>query len=129
MEVWFAAQSPSPPNITLSRLRSAQERASGQQLYQLIAKRRLQEFAFVGWKRNLRELTQCLENTVCNETETDAKRSLVSHDREKCVYHPTTDGQGGQDGANTSQGDRVVNVPFGSGSSLDWLALGVGLAS
>lgn len=34
----------------------------------------------------------------------------MSYDREKCVCHPTIDGQGGQDGANTAQGDRVVNV-------------------
>jgi len=53
-------------------------------------------------------LTECLENTVCNETETDAKTSLWNYDREKCVYHPTTDGQGGQGGANPAQGDRVV---------------------
>lgn len=53
----------------------------------------------------------------------------MSYVREKCVYHPTTDGQGGQDSVNTAQGDRVVNVPFGSGSSLDRLALDVGLAS
>jgi hypothetical protein len=37
-------------------------------------------------------VTECLENTVCNSTETDAERSLVNYDREKCVYHPTTDG-------------------------------------
>jgi hypothetical protein len=81
MEVWFATQSPSPPNTNPSGLRNAQERALDQQLYQLIAKRRLRELALVGWERSLRELTQCLENTVCNETETDAKRSLMSHDR------------------------------------------------
>jgi hypothetical protein len=38
-------------------------------------------------------VTECLENTVCNETETDAKRSLWNYDREKCVHHPTTDGR------------------------------------
>jgi len=55
MEDWFATQSPSQPNVTLSGFRTVHGRASDQQLYQSIAERRLQEFAFVGWERSLRE--------------------------------------------------------------------------
>jgi hypothetical protein len=72
----------------------------------------------------------CLNSTGCDETTTDANSTLVDYYRETCVYTPTADGEGGSDGdPNTAQGDQVVNAPSGSGSTLDKLALGVGLAS
>lgn len=74
-------------------------------------------------------MTDCLEHTACNETAADAKTALANYFRATCVYQPTADGQGGQNGASTAQGDQVVNTPSGPGSSLDRLALGVGLAS
>ncbi len=66
---------------------------------------------------------------VWSETEADAASSLASYYRETCVYDPTADGQGGQDGGSTAQGDQVVHSPSGLGSHLEKLALGVGLAS
>jgi hypothetical protein len=71
----------------------------------------------------------CLEGKACNETEADAESSLASYYQETCVYVSTADGQGGQNSASTGQGDQVVNAPSSSGSNLERLALGVGLAS
>jgi hypothetical protein len=74
-------------------------------------------------------MTQCLENTACNETAANAKTTLANYFRATCVYQPSADGQGEQQGASTAQGDQVVNAPPESGSRLDRLVLGVGLAS
>jgi hypothetical protein len=71
----------------------------------------------------------CLEEAACNETVGEANSTLVDYYREACVYAPTADGEGGQDGSTTAPSDEAVNAPSGSGSSLDKLALGVGLAS
>jgi hypothetical protein len=74
-------------------------------------------------------MTSCLNSTACEESVSDANATLVEYYGETCVYDPTFDGQGGQDGSNTAQGDQVVNSPTNSGSSLNNLALGIGLAS
>jgi hypothetical protein len=71
-------------------------------------------------------MSECLNSTACDETATDANNTLVNYYRETCVYDPTADGEAG---LGTAQGDQVVNAPSGSGSSLDKLALWVGLAS
>jgi hypothetical protein len=73
-------------------------------------------------------LTGCLETSACNETVVEANSTFVDYYRETCVYDPTADGTGGQDGASTNLGDQVANAPSGS-SGLDKLQMIIGLAS
>jgi hypothetical protein len=130
MEDWFATQCPNPPNVTLSGLPECSRACFRSAIIPTYCEAQITRTCFCRLETEFEGMSECLNSTACDETATDANNTLVDYYRETCVYDPTVDGEGGLDGdTGIAQGDQVVNAPSGSGSSLDKLALGVGLAS
>jgi hypothetical protein len=128
VEDWFATQCPNPPNVTLSGLPECSRACVRSSLIPTYCKAQLSRNCFCRLETVFESLAGCLETSTCNETAEDSNSTLADYYRETCVYDPTADGTGGQDGSSTTLGDQVVNAPSGS-SGLDRLQMIIGLAS
>ena len=128
VEDWFATQCPSPPNVTFSGLPECSRACFRSAIIPTYCEGQITRNCFCRLETEFESLTGCLETDACDETAADANSTLVDYYRETCVYNPTTDGTGDQDGSSTSSGDQVANSPSGS-SGLDKLQMIIGLAS
>jgi hypothetical protein len=128
LEDWFDTQCPNPPNITFSGLPECSRACFRSAIIPTFCESQITRNCFCRLESVFENLASCLEAAPCNETAVDANNTLVTYYRDSCVYDPTADGNGGQDGSDSAQGDQVVNAPEGS-SSLNEFQMVVGLAS